>query len=178
MTHPRWRLLLILICLQACEAEAPPLFRQIPSAYSCLSFQNIIAESDTLDPVLHTNMYNGAGVAIADINQDQLPDILLAGNMVPSRLYLNQGNLRFRDISESAGILNQSWNTGISLADLNLDGCPDIYLSCSMTPSSSGRKNLLYLSTNCLQGEIPRYREVGEQAGLADTAFHNSDCFL
>ena len=178
MRYTRLRLLLIIIGFTACTTAEEPLFRMVSSKQSGLTFTNIIEESDTLDPVLHTNMYNGAGVATADLNQDQLPDIILAGNMVPTQLFLNRGNLQFEEVTQKAGLLNQHWNTGISLVDLNLDGCLDIYLSCSITPSPGGRKNLLYLSKSCESGEIPVFHEMAEEAGLADTFFTTQTVFL
>ncbi|MEL7202358.1 MAG: DUF2937 family protein, partial [Pseudomonadota bacterium] len=41
----------------------------------------------------------------------------------PNRLYLNQGNWQFLDISEAAGVTGtKSWSTGVSFADVNADG--------------------------------------------------------
>ena len=57
-------------------------------------------------------VYNGARVAVGDIDNDGLPDIFLAGNMVSSRLYLNKGQTRFDDIVERAGVVTDRWAAG------------------------------------------------------------------
>ena len=44
---------------------------------------------------------------------------------------LDEGNLKFKDVSEKSGILssNIGYGLGISLSDINRDGCDDIYIS-------------------------------------------------
>lgn len=67
--------------------------------------------------------YNGGGVAVGDFNKDGLPDVYLTGNQVPNKLFINQGNLNFDDVTEQAGVAGRtdSWKTGVTLADVNTD---------------------------------------------------------
>ncbi|MEM8898455.1 MAG: VCBS repeat-containing protein [Bacteroidota bacterium] len=163
--------------LFACKPSTPILFKKIDSSDSGISFSNTLAESDTLNLLENTNMYNGAGVGIGDLNNDGLADIFLAGNIVESRLYLNEGKLHFKEVTKEAGVLTKHWVTGVSLVDINSDGLTDLYLSCSIVKSVAGRTNLLYLNTGIKDG-IPQFVEVAKQAGIADTAFTTHTAFF
>jgi hypothetical protein len=58
------------------------------------------------------NFYNGGGVAIGDINNDSLPDVMFTSNMGENKLYLNKGAFQFEDISTRAGLKQDSmWST-------------------------------------------------------------------
>ncbi len=81
----------------------------MPAAQSAIAFENTIQETEQLNVMKYEYMYNGGGVAIGDLNGDSLPDIYLTGNMVPDKLYLNQGKLSFKDITDAAGIQNHKW---------------------------------------------------------------------
>jgi enediyne biosynthesis protein E4 len=90
----------------SCKKDTP-FFSLIPSTETGVTFKNTITENEIINLYDFHNMYNGAGVAIGDINNDNLPDIFFTANMTDDKLYLNKGNLRFEDISEKAGILNR-----------------------------------------------------------------------
>lgn len=45
------------------------------------------------------------------------------------RLYRNNGNATFTNITTEAGILYEGFGLGITVSDLNLDGWPDIYIA-------------------------------------------------
>src|SRR5207302_7103906 len=122
-------------------------------------------------------------VAVGDIDNDGLPDIFFAGNMVSSRLYLNKGNMRFEDITESAGVKTDRWATGATMVDINNDGYLDIYVSVSGPPWSRGesRANLLFINNR-----DGTFTEAAAKYGIADTGFtthavffdYNGDGFL
>jgi hypothetical protein len=63
-----------------------------------VDFANIIKEDLENNILTNINMYNGGGLCIADINNDQLPDIYFVCSNGKNRLYLNEGNIKFKDI--------------------------------------------------------------------------------
>src|SRR5213592_4009819 len=84
--------------------NSPHLFTSLDHASTGINFQNTFFDDGPLNVANYIYFYNGGGVAIGDINNDGLPDILFTGNMVRNRLYLNKGNFQFEDITKQAGI--------------------------------------------------------------------------
>src|SRR5688572_22694227 len=162
---------LILLLLSAgCDREStePPLFKLLSADRTGVTFANTITTSDSLNAQTDAYVYNGAGVAVGDIDNDGLPDIFFAGNMVSSRLYLNQGNMRFGDITASAGVKTNRWATGATMVDIDNNGYLDIYVSVSgpawSTPEH--RANLLFLNNG-----NHTFTEAAARYRIADTGF-------
>lgn len=88
--------------------------------------------------------FTGGGVAVLDFDQDGLPDLYFTqGGPPPSlgspnnsnsqkqrptdRLYRNQGDGTFQDVTLSAGTVNRVYAQGCTVGDFNSDGFPDLY---------------------------------------------------
>ena len=67
------------------------------------------------------------GVAIADVNNDGLPDVLLT-QFHGVRLFLNRGSGRFDDVTAEAGLGNPLWGTSAAFFDYDRDGWLDLVL--------------------------------------------------
>ena len=130
---------MLLFCLTACNSESSDapgqdyLFQPLEQERSGIDFSNEITEDAQHSIINYIYYYNGAGVAAGDINNDGLTDLYFVSNMGENKLYLNKGGLRFEDITATAHVQsNSSWNTGVSMVDINNDGYLDIYL-CSVS---------------------------------------------
>ena len=115
---------------------------------SGIDFNNKIKDTKNRNILIYSNFYGGAGVGVGDFNNDGLQDLFFAGNMVPDKVYINQGNLRFKDATKSSGIINDGgWSTGVTIADINNDGFLDIYISRELYDDKpKWRTNLLYIN--------------------------------
>ena len=107
----------LLIGLFTCQRKQQQVFDHLEPDRTGIHFNNFIDEDEQNNVSTYMNIYTGGGLAAGDINNDGLTDLFFSGNMVSSRLYLNKGDLRFEDITESSGILNTSWGTGATIAD-------------------------------------------------------------
>ncbi len=78
----------------------------------------------------HTVGAIGTGVAIGDFDGDSRPDIYVVSKVESGRLFRNLGDWRFEDVTESAGLLDDSgvWKQGAAFADVDNDGDLDLYL--------------------------------------------------
>ncbi len=143
------------------------LFVGLNSKHSGITFNNKLTENDSVNYFKYGYMYMGGGVAIGDVNNDGLDDIYLTGNMVKNKLYLNKGELKFEDITETAGVASENqWHTGVTMTDVNADGWMDIYVSVSGIWVS--KKNLLYINQGLNDEGVPTFKEQAEYYGLAD----------
>ncbi|ULQ53256.1 VCBS repeat-containing protein [Flavihumibacter fluvii] len=122
--------LLVLLGLASCTQSKDTLFTPMEAGETGIDFINKNTDTDTLSIMDYLYYYNGAGVAVGDINNDGLPDIYFASNAGGNKLYLNKGNFKFEDITVTAGAAGKSdWTTGVTMADINGDGYLDIYVS-------------------------------------------------
>ncbi len=124
------------------------LLRLVPPAESGLSFVNNIRETIDNNLITNVNIYNGGGVATADFNNDGRTDIFLVASNGPNALYLNEGGLRFRDVTETAGLLApEGFKTAAVAVDINADGWMDLYLCRAGTNiGPEDRRNLLFVN--------------------------------
>jgi hypothetical protein len=144
-----------------------PLFIRLTEKQTGISFLNTIHEDDSLNVMRYEYLYNGAGIGIADLNNDGLNDLFFSGNTGPGKLFLNKGNFRFEDQTRKAGLGgNGTWGTGVSIADVNGDGLLDIYVCHSGRYDDPAQlRNELFICQSIKDG-IPMYKDMAAAWGL------------
>ncbi len=144
-------LIILLQLLAACgNNENQPgnlLFKSHKASGAGIDFINTLEYTEELNPYTFRSFYNGGGVGLGDFNNDGLLDIFFTGNLVSNKLYFNNGNFTFKDITKSSGLGTEGvWTTGVSVVDINGDGYLDIYICKSGPPGGSKRKNELFIN--------------------------------
>lgn len=171
------RLLILLICvLCGCSIDRKShssLFTDV-AEQSGIDFRNDLQFTNQLNPYTYRNFYNGAGVAIGDINNDGLLDVYLSGNQVDNKLYLNKGGFTFADITQKAHVACTGvWSTGVTMVDINADGLLDIYVCKSGIPGGLNRNNELFINNGDLT-----FTERSKEYGLDITGLSVQAAFF
>jgi hypothetical protein len=161
--------IIILFAISSCNNETT-LFKLIPAGESGIDFNNEILETDSFNILTDEYIFNGAGVSVADFDNNGLPDIFFTGNQVSNKLYLNLGDFKFNDISLEAGIsAKDNWCTGSVAVDINGDGLMDIYVATAMKTGPGQRKNLLFVNQGANADGVVTFEEMAESYGIADS---------
>ena len=148
-------------------------FALLSPEHTGVHFSNTIVENDSVNLLDYEYVYNGGGVAVLDVNADDMPDLFFTGNMVPSKLYLNEGGFKFKDITAAAGISTKHWATGVAVADVNADGLQDIYVCSAGHLDEDARANLLYINNG-----DNTFTESARAYGVDDKGFSTMAAFL
>jgi hypothetical protein len=126
----------------------------------------------------------GNGCVAADFDLDGLTDLYVTADG-PNALLWNNGDGTFSEGAEAAGVAAEEWNTAASVADVNGDGWPDLFVAAYLdlekkiaNPSGAfpqdfvGLFDRLYLSDGAGDGGGPEeqgevtFRDVALESGL------------
>lgn len=175
--QPGLYLLFILLSCQSPEHER--LFTALSHDETNIDFVNVLWESEDLNILTYLYYYNGAGVSACDLNGDQLIDLYFVSNQGADKLYLNIGEMKFRDCSMEAGIVNaDGWSSGVSAVDVNSDGRLDLYVSKVSGHAGLKGKNLLWVNQGNDENGIPRFSEQAANYGLDISALSTHSSFF
>ncbi len=160
--------------------EKEHLFTLLSPDSTHVTFANTLTEAPNTNVLMYEYFYNGGGVAVGDLNGDNLDDIYFTGNMSDNKLYLNKGHMQFEDITLTAGVTNRNapWRTGATIADINGDGKPDIFVTYSGKVRGENRMSQLFINTGNDDKGIPHFTEQAQQYGLADSAYSTQAFFF
>ena len=172
-----WLSLLLAAPLLSLQAQDKPLFSLLESRQTGVTFVNTISETEGFNVLAYEYFFNGGGLAVGDLDNDGLQDLFFTANMGPNKLYRNTGGLRFTDVTTTAGAGLEGrpghWKTGVTMADVNLDGLLDIYVCYSGKGGPDTRRNQLFINL----GKF-RFREAAREYGLDDPAYSNQAAFF
>jgi hypothetical protein len=132
----------------------------------------------------------GMGIAIADYDNDGLPDIYVTGYN-GNVLYHNLGNCKFEDVTEKAGVAGGGFSSGAAWADYDRDGHLDLFVSRYVSTDLNHLPTAENPSKNFFHKGLPvenpwtmdgesdflfhnrgngTFEEVGKKAGVSDPA--------
>jgi hypothetical protein len=117
-------------------------------------------------PDRHVPAAMAGGVAILDYNQDGRPDIFFTNGAnlatltkdspkYSNRLFRNDGNGKFTDVTKEAGLTGAGYDVGVAVGDYDNDGYPDIFVA-------GVHRNTLYHNNG-----DGTFTDVTEKAGLS-----------
>ena len=150
------------------------LFQLMDSDSTGITFQNTVVDNKDENSFQFRNFYNGGGVALGDINNDGLPDVVLTSNLGSNKIYLNKGNFKFDDITVTSGLKqNGQWSTGVTFVDINADGWLDIYICSSGHVGTNNRLNQLYINNH-----NNTFTEAAKQYGLDHSGYSTQAVFF
>ena len=111
-----------------------------------------------------TNKMGGA--AWFDYNNDgHLDAYITTGNGRNNALFRNNADGSFTDVALSAGVANGQGNTAVVPADINNDGCEDIFLSGEGSVAASPTHSPVVLYLNNCDGS---FSNITAASGIAD----------
>ncbi len=169
--------LCVVFFLASCAEQTR--FERLDATQTGIDFTNTITESDSFNILNNEYMYNGGGVGVGDFNNDGLQDLVFTGNQVSTRLYLNQGDLRFKDITANLQQLDAAkWHSGVTVADINADGRLDFYLTATTSDDPRERRNELWVHQGLNDDGEPHFLEMAGQYGIADEGYSVHAAFL
>lgn len=165
---------LVLLLFSCTEKKADTLFQLMDKSETGIGFRNDLAYDEEFNVYTYRNYYNGGGVSIGDINKDGLMDVYFTSNLGSNKLFLNKGNFKFEDITESAGVSGtKAWSTGVTMADVNGDGWMDIYVCNSGDIEGDNKQNELFINNGDLT-----FTESAGKYGLDDKGYSTHASFF
>ncbi|MEP7229125.1 MAG: VCBS repeat-containing protein [Ginsengibacter sp.] len=175
-------LLLVVNSFTACKEKKntqPSLFKVLDSKITGLSFSNDLNYNQQFNLFKYIYFYNGSGVGAGDFNNDGLIDLFFGSNQGENKLYLNTGNLKFKDVSKEASVPEDGgWTTGVSIVDINNDGLLDIYVCRVGNYETLHSKNQLLINEGVDKNGVPVFFDKAHEYGLDFSGFSTQAVFF
>src|SRR5665213_74221 len=161
------------------KKAGPVAFELLNDTQTGLHFQNKLTPTQQFNIFKYLYFYNGAGIGAGDFNNDGKIDLFFSSNQGENKLYLNTGNLHFKDVTTEAKIPNDGgWSTGVSVVDINNDGLLDIYICRVGDYLTLHSHNQLLICQGIDKNGVPYYKDEAHQYGLDFSGFSTQAVFF
>jgi hypothetical protein len=174
-------LITLMIVFSACKSKTntSAIFDTLGASETGLNFSNKLTPTQQFNIFKYLYYYNGAGIGAGDFNNDGKIDLFFAANQGQNRLFINKGNLQFKDVTQEAKIPNDSaWSTGVSVVDINNDGLLDIYICRVGKYETLNSKNQLLICQGIDRNGVPYYKDEAHEYGLDFKGFSTQAAFF
>ncbi len=161
------------------EERKDYLFNALDAKQTGLDFNNKLTATPEFNMLKYMYFYNGAGAGAGDFNNDGKTDLFFAANQERNRIYLNLGDLKFRDVTIESGLPDdKGWSTGVSVVDINNDGLLDIYVCRVGNYENLKSRNQLLVCQRINEKGVPVYKDEAKKYGLDFSGFGTQAAFL
>ena len=161
------------------EENTAALFAVLDSKLTGIEFANTLTPTPQFNMFKYMYFYNGAGVGVGDFNNDGLSDVFFSSNQGENKLYLNEGAMKFKDVSTAARIPQDGgWSTGVSVVDINNDGLLDIYVCRVGNYETLKSKNQFLICKGKDANGVPYYEDEAAKLGLDFSSFGTQAAFF
>ena len=171
----------LFIIINACNSKnnPAPVFQVLDATKTGLDFNNKLTPTAEFNMFKYMYFYNGGGIGAGDFNNDGLIDLFFSSNQGQNKIYLNQGKLKFKDVTAEAQILQDGgWSTGVSVVDINNDGLLDIYVCRVGNFGTLHSKNQLLICQGIDKNGVPFYKDEAHEYGLDFSGFSTHAVFF
>jgi len=161
------------------KEEQPALFEALETKTTGIDFANKLTPTPQFNMFKYMYFYNGAGVGVGDFNNDGLSDIFFSSNQGENKIYLNEGGMKFKDVTMEAKIPQDGgWSTGVSVVDINNDGLLDIYVCRVGKYETLQSKNQFLICKGKDENGVPYYENEAGNLGLDFSGFSTQAAFF
>ncbi|MDN5202230.1 FG-GAP-like repeat-containing protein [Fulvivirgaceae bacterium BMA10] len=125
-----------------------------------------VASEIGIDHFCYDALVMGGGIASLDYDNDGDEDLYLVGGLSSDKLYRNNGNGFYEDVSDIAGLnfTNNFYTVGVVAGDFDNDGFRDLFVT-------TGRDTRNILLSNNSDGT---FSDISEQAGILEISWSTS----
>jgi enediyne biosynthesis protein E4 len=157
-----------------------PVFEVLDQDRTGINFSNNLHPTTRFNVFDYMYFYNGGGIGAGDFNGDGRIDLFFASNQGSNKLYLNTGDLHFKDVTAGTGIPQDGgWSTGVSVVDINNDGLLDIYVcKVGMLNGLPATHNQLLICQGIGKDGTPTYADKAKEYGLDFSGFSTQAVFF